>query len=115
MYNPPGPVDAFKAHVRLAAGVAYKGAPFGGPVRVDLHFMFPRPKNKIWKKRAMLPYRHIKKPDKDNLEKSVYDALTGLLWIDDCQICDGRTQKWVISGDERPGVRISIRELRNET
>lgn len=30
---------------------------------------------------------HIKKPDSDNLEKFLFDAMTGLLWDDDSRIC----------------------------
>lgn len=55
--------------------------------------------------------RHIKKPDRDNLDKAVLDALTGIFWIDDCQVCDGRIRKRIASGDESEGVFVSISVL----
>lgn len=59
-----------------------------GPVVLDLYFYLPRPKSLPKKIR-----HHIKKPDRDNLEKGVKDALKGLLWRDDSQVVDGRTAK----------------------
>jgi Holliday junction resolvase RusA-like endonuclease len=38
---------------------------------------------------------HTVKPDKDNLEKAVMDALTGIqIWKDDCQVYGGNTEKY---------------------
>ena len=111
MYNPKGPVDAFKACVRLAVAEAYKWPPVEGPVRVDITFIMPRTQSQIWVRKPMPRLWHYKKPDRDNLDKSVLDALTGLLWRDDCQVCDGRIRKLIASGDEQPGVIIVVKEL----
>lgn len=111
-YTPrDAPVGTFKATVRLAAQHAYKGPPLTGPLRVDVLLVFPRPTNLIWKTRAMPRLRHAKKPDRDNCDKAVMDALKGLLWVDDSQACAGEVQKWIAAGDEQPHVRISVAEL----
>lgn len=112
VYEPKDhPIAAFKASVRLAASCAFKEAPFAGPLRVDCTFVFPRPKNLIWTTRPMPRLRHTKKPDRDNLDKSVLDALNGLLWQDDAQVCCGELEKWIAAGDEQPHVVVSVRTL----
>ncbi len=108
VYHAKGPVDAFKATVRLAAAEVYRGPPLDGPVCVNLVFTFPRPKSMIWKIKPMPRLRHAKKPDRDNLDKAVLDALTGLMWRDDAQVCDGSITKWIAAGDEQPGVEITV-------
>jgi len=55
--------------------------------------------------------RHAKKPDRDNLDKALMDSLTGLLWIDDAQVCDGRITKWIAAGDEQPHVVVTLSEV----
>ena len=111
VYHAAGPVDAFKASVRMAASSEYDGPPLTGPLCVNIVFVLPRPKRLIWKKRPMPREWHASKPDRDNLDKAVLDALSGLLWVDDCQVCDGRIQKYIASGDEQPHVSIRITEL----
>jgi len=107
----PHPIVAFKATVRMAVAQAYQGPPLAGPLQCDLEFVFPRPGNMTWKTKPMPRVRHIKKPDRDNCDKSVMDALKGIVWVDDCQVCDGRIQKWIASGTEQPHVVITITEL----
>ncbi|MEM9588985.1 MAG: RusA family crossover junction endodeoxyribonuclease, partial [Planctomycetota bacterium] len=71
------PVEAFKATVRMAAADVMRGrAPLQGPLRVDAEFVFPRPRNRVWKTKPMPRERHTKKPDRDNLDKAALDALT---------------------------------------
>jgi len=107
----PHPIVVFKATVRLAAEREYQGPPLTGPLRVDIVAVFPRPANRTWKTKPMPRERHIKKPDRDNLDKAVLDALNGLAWVDDCQICAGGIEKWIAAGDEQPHVVITIEEL----
>src|SRR5690606_28628451 len=105
------PIHSFKATVRMAAQAAYNGPPLECPVRCDVTFVFPRQQNKVWKTRDMPRYWHTKKPDRDNLDKAVMDALSGLLWRDDCQVCYGTIQKYHAAGDEQPHVEILVSEL----
>ena len=72
-----------------------------GPVVLDLYCYLPRPKTFKNKKR-----HHVRKPDRDNLEKGIKDALKGIIWKDDSQVCDGRTRK--MYGDP-PRVIIAVR------
>lgn len=72
--------------------------------------MMPRPKNMIWKKRPMPRVPHVKKPDSDNLIKAVKDALTGILWRDDCQVWKEQVTKIYHAGDESPCVKIQVIE-----
>lgn len=105
------PVADFKASVRMAANQAFTGAPLSGPLRVDCVFVFPRTKGQQWKKRPMPRLPHTKKPDRDNIDKAVLDALTGILWVDDCQVCAGSLEKWIAAGDEQPHVKVTVTEL----
>jgi Holliday junction resolvase RusA-like endonuclease len=105
------PVQAYKATVRMAFEEVYTGPPIIGPLRCDLVFVMPRPQNMIWKTREMPRVFHGKKPDYENLIKGTVDALTGLAWLDDSQIAQGETQKWIAAGDEQPHVLIRIKEL----
>lgn len=107
----PHPIAAFKATVRLAAQQAYQGPPIAAPVRIDVQFVFPRESSKVWKTKPMPRYPHTVKPDRDNLDKAVLDALKGTVIIDDCQAYAGTIEKWRAAGDEQPHCVVSITEL----
>lgn len=105
------PVNAFKASVQHAANAAYQGPPIEGPLFLRLVFVMPRPGRLIWKSRPMPRCRHQQKPDIDNLAKSVKDALKGIVWRDDSQVCSAKWSKWIAAGDEQPHVEIEIRTI----
>ena len=114
VYN-PGTADDWKMIVRHEAKKAWTDYPnqWCGPLQVNLTFLFPRPKNHfrsngILKENA--PKWHTAKPDRDNLDKAVLDALTNLgIWSDDKQVCAGLIQK--LYANEQPGVDVRIVEL----
>lgn len=111
-YTPrDAPVMNFKATVRMAAAAAYQGPPLDGPLRCDAVFVFPRTSAQVWKTKPMPRLWHWKKPDRDNIDKAIMDALSGLVWVDDAQVCDGRIRKVIASGDEQPHVEITITPL----
>lgn len=107
------PVQAFKAAVILAARQAWHHPPVDGPLEIRLRFRFPLPASaralskRIVASGAYLPYSACKRNDGDNLEKAVWDALTGIVFADDGQIC-----RW--SGErvyaKAPGVDVWIVE-----
>jgi Holliday junction resolvase RusA-like endonuclease len=62
--------------------------PMEGPIELRLHFFFPRPKAHYLKRglRDTAPWRHIGRPDIDNLIKFVQDSLNAVFFKDDSQI-----------------------------
>jgi crossover junction endodeoxyribonuclease RusA len=67
------------------------GAPMAlGPVVLELAFRFARPKIHFNAKgllKATAPRHVITKPDIDKIQRSTLDALTGVLFKDDSQVC----------------------------
>lgn len=60
---------------------------FKEPLLVIVHYRIPAPLKITQKKRALQhKWPHDKKPDGDNLEKFLNDALNGIVWADDSQI-----------------------------
>ena len=102
------PVNAFKAACKLSCP---ETTPASGPVELTLMFVMPRPKSMMWKTRATPRVPHAKKPDADNLAKSVKDALTGLLWRDDSQVARLHVDKVIAAGDEQPHVVVQFEEI----
>lgn len=80
------PVHDYKCRIKtVAATQAIKK--IEGPVRLDLLFAFAQPKGR---KRQF----KISKPDLDNLEKAVMDALTDAgVWCDDAQVVEKHSTK----------------------
>ncbi len=111
----PKTADDWKMIVRHEAQKAWQESgntePWTGPLCVSLTFYFPRPKGHSNKKgvKPTAPLWHTSKPDRDNADKSVLDALTNLgIWHDDKQVCDGRIRKRYT--DQTPGCAIEISE-----
>ena len=107
----PGTADDWKMIVRNEALKAWDRVPWEGPLCVHLTFYFPRPKNHFRSNGELKPNApqwHTSKPDRDNSDKAILDALTNLgIWRDDKQVCDGRIRK--LYGD-RVGCDITIQE-----
>jgi Holliday junction resolvase RusA-like endonuclease len=104
----PHPIHQFKATVKLAAARQFAGPPLRGALTIDVLLLFPRPANLIWKTRPMPRIPHTKKPDRDNCDKAILDALKGIVFADDCQVFNGSITKLIAAGDERPRVEITI-------
>jgi Holliday junction resolvase RusA-like endonuclease len=85
-----------------------------GPLFVSLEFFLPRPTALQWKKKEGPALWSIGTPDKDNLEKAVYDAITGIVWKDDAQICRSTTEKRIAALHQVPGVYLTITTLQEE-
>lgn len=73
------------------------------PLSVEIEFYLRRPKS--CPKNRKLP---TVKPDTDNLVKCVCDACNGVLWDDDCQICDLKSSKRY---REKPGILLTVRPI----
>lgn len=107
------PVNQFKAAVQMAASEAYQGPPLECPLGLAVVFVLER-KGKLKKRSPNPTYYANKRPDLDNLMKSLADALNGLLYRDDSQICEAILTKRVAAGDEQPHVDVHFQELDNE-
>lgn len=116
MYS-PGTSNEWKACV-IRDLKQYAGTFLAGvPLRCDLTFYLPRPaghygtgKNAGVVK-ASAPTRPTGKPDRDNLDKAVCDAITASgLWADDSQVTDGRIRKRYAGLDRSTGCNITITE-----
>lgn len=74
----------------------YKGKPITTPVEVRFSFYFPVPKGATPpRRRDMLNgiLHHMKRPDVDNLSKFYLDAMTGVVYEDDGQVCKMDVEK----------------------
>jgi len=97
--------DPWKSQV-VFAFISLRQAPLQGPVELNLQFLFQRPK-----KDAVRFWRDSK-PDLDNLEKAVMDALTGArAWFDDAQVVRLQSIKRYALSDESAGVYVEIASL----
>lgn len=86
--------------------------PLKGAVRLDVNFVMPRPK--AMGKRPSTPDDAAKKPDRDKLLRAVQDALSGVLYLDDCQVTCGEPTKRVAEYGEEPGARIRVQSAQGE-
>jgi len=82
-----------------------------GPIKMDLTLYFPRPKEYDKKQYPDGPIRHIKKPDRDNMEKAILDSMKGIIFVDDCQVCDGTVRKYYHGRTQRPHALIQIAQI----
>ena len=81
------------------------------PLQADIIAYFPIPKSTSMKRRKMMlegKIRHTKKCDADNLAKSILDALNGIAFYDDSQVCELAVSKYY---SDEPRVDIIIREI----
>ncbi len=101
VYNPKT-ADAWKMQVK-AAFSRHAGLLIEGPIRCDITFLMPRPKSLMRKCDPEGKIPHTAKPDRDNLDKSVMDCLSGKdkngkggigVWVDDAQVYAGEILKY---------------------
>jgi len=52
-----------------------------------------------------------RRPDLDKLERAVWDALTGVVYLDDSQITDSSARKRFAAPNEAPGVTVRVMRL----
>lgn len=88
--------------------------PLQNALCVDLTFYLSIPTS--WSKQKRIQasqgvIRPIKKPDTDNLIKSVTDACSGLLWVDDSQIVNLGASKYY---SDTPRCVLKVIELENK-
>lgn len=105
----PGTAEGWKASIAIAAQHQIPKEPLDCPLKVRMQFFFKRPLRLLSKKAPDEHIRHIGKPDCDNLEKAVLDALTQIgFFRDDSLVCDLHTEKFYSRKNGRPGMWIEI-------
>ena len=105
------------AKERLNQGV-WRPLPEGAPCKVEIYAYFSVPTSlSRARKKAQSGTYVMKKPDPDNIEKCVYDALVqaGVLYDDNQIAIAGETIKlWCEVGEERTTIRVTELPLRPE-
>lgn len=82
-----------------------------GALSAEVKAYFPVPKSTSKKKREQMlngEIKHTKKPDTDNLIKSVFDSLNSVAFDDDSAICVVHAYKGY---SDTPRVEIEIKEI----
>lgn len=77
-------------------------------IEIALHFQLPRPKRLKTKKWAARTVPHTTKPDLDKLVRAALDALQGIMYTDDSQVCAIHTTKWYVKGSGSCGVQVHV-------
>lgn len=97
----------------VEAGQQWKPIPpLQGPILMRIVFWMPRPKRLMRNKDPDGPILHTVKPDEENLEKPIMDALKNAGWYrDDSQVCVKKTAKYYHAKTGAPGAEIYINEL----
>lgn len=108
MYD-AGTAEAWKADVIRAGEAKRPAEPLTGPVRVDIDFLLPRPKRLMRKRDPDGELPATGKPDRDNLDKAVLDALKTDGWfLDDAQVWAGEPRKWYHAKTGHPGAIVAV-------
>lgn len=118
MYT-PATAKGFKDCIFAFAREHAPATPLTGPVSMTVTAVFARPKSHYGtgknsdRLRSDSPHYHTSKPDRDNVEKAILDALTRLgFWKDDAQVCDGWITKVYEGGvPMKVGCHVVIRAL----
>lgn len=81
---------------------------FAGRIRLTIEFLMPRGK-------TVTREHHTIAPDLSKLIRSTEDAMTGIVWVDDCLITDhGPMRKRYVKPGEQPGAHIMVESLAAE-
>lgn len=107
-FTPPK-VAAYKESIAWAAKVVGCTPVADVPVEIDVAAVFARPKSLQAKRHPSWLIPHAARPDVDNLAKAVMDALNGVAYVDDGQVCSLRASKWYAERDGQPRVMVTLR------
>lgn len=105
----PGKQVEYENWVRLCYEREHPEAePLDCPLMASMVISLPVPKSESKKRRALMLEGKIlptKKPDIDNVMKSILDALNGIAYRDDSLICEAHVSKRYA---EEPGVFVEL-------
>lgn len=86
-----------------------QGLYFTGAVEFDVVFYLPRPQALLTRKRAGDQVPHLTRPDVGKLLRAAEDALSQVVWGDDCQITDLHGRKRYCPVGQHPRAEILVR------
>lgn len=108
----PKKTQEYEEYVKMCWLAKYGSVqPLQQSLEVNIAFYLPIPKSVNKKQRAEMldgKIKHTKKPDIDNLIKSVLDALNGIAYSDDSKIIKVAAEKQY---SEKPRTEIQISEV----
>lgn len=108
----PEKTQEYEEYVKMCWFAKYGGVqPSKQSLEVNVVFYLPIPKSVNKKQRAEMldgKIKHTKKPDIDNLIKSVLDALNGIAYSDDSKIIRVAAEKQY---SEKPRTELIIKEV----
>lgn len=99
---------------RFAIDAGLDGFPIAGPVKLEITFWMPRPKNHYRANgdlKDSSPFYHTKRADATKMLRALEDALTGIIWNDDGQVCVQDVKKFYSSHSGKIGASITVTEL----
>lgn len=110
----PKQTHAYKQQLRSLAQSQYTQEALTTALKVDVSFFRPVQKSisTIERERRIRgEHRPVVKADIDNYIKAVFDALNGVVWQDDKQICDLVAHKYYT---DRPRIEIEVTPVNSE-
>lgn len=120
VYKPASARD-WKALVRMVAAQKMDREPSRGALRVRMVFALSRPSSHFGrgrnqgKLRGRAPaFPMHQRSDVDNLAKGILDAMSGLVFEDDRQVCTLEVEKRYLATGEVPGTSVAVFELNGE-
>jgi Holliday junction resolvase RusA-like endonuclease len=107
----PAKTVNYETLVKEMFAIECKNQYLEGEIKAEMDFYFTIPKSTSRKKRALMisgEIRPVKRPDTDNVIKSVTDAINGLAYNDDSQIVEIVARKWY---GEQPKAVVKLTEI----
>jgi len=106
----------WQEEIQIQVKQDWSRGPLSGALRIDTEFYRPLGKQAPKTKPKQLIYEvtHlIKRPDLDNYRKACIDALQGIVFFDDAQVCEGFMSKRYapLHSEGYTIIRVSILEL----
>lgn len=103
-------IRGWRQVLRMKAQDGMKGrTPVTGPIRLEVLFLFPRPKRLQKPKNINDMVLHDNDSgDWDNIGKAVSDSFNMVVWMDDCQVSTVFLRKRFAMMTEAPGVLVRV-------
>jgi Holliday junction resolvase RusA-like endonuclease len=105
----PDTAEAWKQNIVMGCRALHCNLKLKGALRIDRAFVLPRPKYLNTDKHPAGLIWHDVKPDIDNLDKALLDALKRAdVLSDDCVVADGRASKYYAKREGKTGCWLRI-------